>query len=225
MKRIKIEHFLCFGNAADRRSAKASAHRYQDGWSNYIRNSLYKLITTGKGEPNPKEGGFNQQLIETYESNTEGSTMKDPNFHTSITVNARPDEAFNSINNVTQWWTENMEGSSQKLNDEFTVRFDDIHVSTQRLVEFIPGKKVVWLVTDSALNFIADRQEWNNTRIIFAVTDIGNQTRIDFTHSGLIPGIEGYNACSNAWTGYVHDSLKKPIETGKGKPEKKKETV
>jgi hypothetical protein len=26
-----------------------------DGWSNYINNSLRSLITTGKGQPNPKE--------------------------------------------------------------------------------------------------------------------------------------------------------------------------
>jgi hypothetical protein len=36
---------------------------------------------------------------------------------------------------------------SHKLNDEFTVRFfdffDDIQVTTQRLVEVIPEKKVV----------------------------------------------------------------------------------
>jgi len=36
------------------------------GWSNYINNSLRSLITTGKGQPNPKEGGFNQQLLEKY---------------------------------------------------------------------------------------------------------------------------------------------------------------
>ncbi|MEZ4802664.1 MAG: SRPBCC domain-containing protein [Gelidibacter sp.] len=35
----------------------------RDGWDNYITNSLRKLITTGKGEPNPKEGeGFNAEL-------------------------------------------------------------------------------------------------------------------------------------------------------------------
>ena len=34
-----------------------------DGWSNYINNSLRSLITTGKGQPNPKEGGFNAQLL------------------------------------------------------------------------------------------------------------------------------------------------------------------
>jgi len=27
----------------------------ENAWSNYIRQSLYGLITTGKGQPNPKE--------------------------------------------------------------------------------------------------------------------------------------------------------------------------
>jgi hypothetical protein len=38
-----------------------------DAWTNYITNSLYNLITTGKGQPNPKEGeGFNGQLVEKW---------------------------------------------------------------------------------------------------------------------------------------------------------------
>jgi hypothetical protein len=37
-----------------------------DAWSNYIKNSLRNLITTGKGQPNPKEGGFNSQLLEKF---------------------------------------------------------------------------------------------------------------------------------------------------------------
>ncbi|MEX2379145.1 MAG: SRPBCC domain-containing protein [Vicingaceae bacterium] len=42
----------------------------RDGWNNYINNSLYKLITTGKGEPNPKEGeGFNKKLAEKWKLN------------------------------------------------------------------------------------------------------------------------------------------------------------
>jgi uncharacterized protein YndB with AHSA1/START domain len=32
-------------------------------WTKYITSSLKKLITGGKGEPNPKEGGFNEELI------------------------------------------------------------------------------------------------------------------------------------------------------------------
>ena len=49
--------------------------------------------------------------------------MKEQDYTVSITVNATPQEAFKGINRVSQWWTENLEGSSQKLNDEFTVRF------------------------------------------------------------------------------------------------------
>lgn len=42
----------------------------RDGWNNYINNSLYKLITTGKGEPNPREGeGFNKELADKWKLN------------------------------------------------------------------------------------------------------------------------------------------------------------
>ncbi|HTE29220.1 MAG TPA: hypothetical protein VK666_02515, partial [Chryseolinea sp.] len=69
--------------------------------------------------------------------------MKDQDYTTSITVDATPQEAFKSINSVAKWWTENLKGSSQKLHDEFTVRFGDVHYSKQNLVEVIPNKKVV----------------------------------------------------------------------------------
>ena len=38
----------------------------QKAWSNYINNSLRNLITTGKGQPNPKEGGFNEHLLQQH---------------------------------------------------------------------------------------------------------------------------------------------------------------
>lgn len=42
----------------------------RDGWNNSINNSLFKLITTGKGEPNPKEGeGFNKELADKWKLN------------------------------------------------------------------------------------------------------------------------------------------------------------
>lgn len=147
--------------------------------------------------------------------------MKD--YQISLMVNATPQKAFESINNVTQWWTENMKGSSQKLNDEFTVRFDDVHVSTQKLIEFVPNKKVVWLVTDSKLNFIDDKHEWTNTKVIFELEDLGSKTNIHFTHVGLAPHVECFDACCNSWSEYLKDSLVKLINTGKGNPTLKKE--
>lgn len=45
----------------------------QEAWTNYIQNSLYKLITTGKGEPNPKEGeGFNTKLAKKWHVEPKG---------------------------------------------------------------------------------------------------------------------------------------------------------
>src|SRR5258705_14004748 len=125
--------------------------------------------------------------------------MKGQDYTESITVNASAQDVFKSINSVTKWWTENVEGSSQKLNDEFTVRFDDVHVSTQKLVEVVPDKKVVWLVTDSKLNFVKDKKEWTGTRINFEISEKDDKTRVLFTHVGLVPEYECFNACSNAW--------------------------
>ncbi len=147
--------------------------------------------------------------------------MKAQDYTVNIRVNATAQEAFDNINSVTSWWTENLEGRSQKLNDEFTVRFGDVHLSTQKLVELVPGKKIVWLVTDSRLNFLKDKQEWTGTKILFEVTEKDNQTEIRFTHQGLVPGVECFGDCSNAWGQYIQQSLRSLINTGKGRPEPK----
>ncbi|HEY5746302.1 MAG TPA: SRPBCC domain-containing protein [Chryseolinea sp.] len=152
--------------------------------------------------------------------------MKAQDYTTTIAVNATAQAAFQGINRVTKWWTENLEGRSEKLNDEFTVRFGDVHVSTQKLVEVIPDKKVVWLVTDSNLNFIGDKHEWTGTKISFEIFEQDKKTQIRFTHLGLAPTVECFDACSNAWGQYIQQSLSSLVNTGKGHPTPKEvETV
>lgn len=144
--------------------------------------------------------------------------MKEQDYTASITVDATQQEAFKSINSVSKWWTGNLEGGSQKLNDEFTVRFGDVHMSKQKLVEFIPDKKVVWLVTDSNLNFLKDKHEWTNTTISFELSNHDDKTVIHFTHIGLAPNVECYEACVPAWDQYIKGSLFKLVTEGKGTP-------
>jgi hypothetical protein len=142
-------------------------------------------------------------------------TTKD--FSTTILVDQTPEEAFNAIKNVQGWWTgePGVEGSTDKLGDEFTYRYKDIHYSKQKLTELIPGKKIVWLVTGSKLNFTKDKTEWTGTRIIFDISEKNNKTQIQFTHVGLVPSIECYSDCSNAWSSYINSSLRSFITKDK----------
>jgi len=142
--------------------------------------------------------------------------MKTSDFTTTISVDQTPQEAFEAINNVRDWWPGEIEGNTTKLNDEFSYRYKKMHYSNQKLVEVIPGKKVIWLVTESSLNFVENKSEWTGTKIIFEIFEKDNKTQVRFTHQGLVPQFECFDACSNAWTDIIRDGLRELITTGKG---------
>jgi hypothetical protein len=144
--------------------------------------------------------------------------MNTPDFTTTILADQPPAAAFNAINNVRGWWSEEIEGSTDKLNDEFTYHYEDIHRCKMKLIEVIPGKKVVWLVLDNYFNFTKDKSEWKGTKIIFEIAEKDNKTQIRFTHLGLVSAYECYDICKNAWTKYIQQSLFNLITTGKGQP-------
>ena len=118
--------------------------------------------------------------------------MNDQNFTTTFTVDQSPEEAFAAINNVRGWWSEEIEGSTNKLNDKFTYHYKDIHYCKMKLTEVIPDEKVVWLVMDNYFNFTKDKSEWKGTKIRFEISKRDNQTQLRFTHSGLVPEYECY---------------------------------
>jgi ketosteroid isomerase-like protein len=144
--------------------------------------------------------------------------MKNNDFTLTVGVARSPKEVFNAINNVRGWWSEEIQGGTEKLNDEFTYRYKDVHNCKMKLVEVVPEKKVVWHVLDNYFNFTKDKSEWKDTTIIFDIEEEGDQTKLRFTHHGLVPDYECYTACSNGWTEYVQISLFNLITTGKGKP-------
>ena len=63
-------------------------------------------------------------------------------FTTSFVVDQSPAEVFEAINNVREWWGEDVNGSGAKVGDEFTYRVQGIHYSKLRVVERIPNEKV-----------------------------------------------------------------------------------
>ena len=132
-------------------------------------------------------------------------------FSTDITLV----EALDAISRVTEWWASDFEGSSQKLDDVFTVHFGEVSV-TFRIVEVVPGKKIVWLVTDCNLTWLKDIKEWNGTRLEWEVSTVKNKTQISMTHVGLVPGIECYNDCETGWNFHIGTSLFKLITEGVG---------
>jgi hypothetical protein len=148
--------------------------------------------------------------------------MTNQNFTTIFSVDQSPEEVFDAINNVRGWWSEEIDGSTDKLGAEFKFHHKDIHRSTQKITELVPGKKVVWHVSDSQINFVKDKTEWKGTDIVFEFSKKDGKTALRFTHAGLVPAIECYGDCSGAWGFLINESLRSLITAGKGQPNQNK---
>jgi hypothetical protein len=142
---------------------------------------------------------------------------KTKDFSYGFTVKNSAKEVMKRISEVDLWWAKNFKGEASKLNDTFSVSFGDTNVDF-RIVELIPEKKVVWLVTDCNLHWIKDRKEWKGTEVIWSLAEKGGETRIDFVHKGVTPESECYESCQPGWTHHLKDSLQKLINDGKGFP-------
>src|SRR5262245_36417112 len=108
--------------------------------------------------------------VSNVRQNTKGErTMKTEGYATSFTVEQSPEEVFDAINNVRGWWSGEIDGHTDRLGAEFRYRYQDVHDTTQRITEWVPGKRVVWHVVESHVNFVKDRTEWNGTDIVFEI--------------------------------------------------------
>ena len=144
--------------------------------------------------------------------------MNSDSYTTSFAVSQSPEEVFQAVNNVRGWWSGHIDGVTDQPDAEFTYRYEDIHRSKQKITEWVPGRKVVWHIVDSNINFVKDKAEWNGTDVIFDITRKDDKTELRFTHVGLRPAIDCYGKCSGAWSFYINESLRSLITTGKGDP-------
>ena len=140
-------------------------------------------------------------------------------FTATISVPQSPEEVFAAVNDVRGWWSGEIKGRTDQLGAEFEYRYKDVHRSTQKITELVPGKKVVWHVTDAHLAFVDDTREWNGTDIVFEIARKGDRSELRFTHVGLVPDVECYGACSTSWMHYINASLRNLITTGAALPD------
>jgi uncharacterized protein YndB with AHSA1/START domain len=126
--------------------------------------------------------------------------MKNKSYIATIEVSQKPGEVFNSIKDVAQWWSNDFEGYSEKLGDEFIIMHPGAHYSKQKLFEVIPFRKIVWLVTESHLDWLENNKgEWTNTKMVFEIAANGDKTVLTFTHDGLTVEKACYARCSQGW--------------------------
>jgi hypothetical protein len=138
------------------------------------------------------------------------------NFTSTFTVGQSPEDVFAAITNVRRWWTGEIEGNTDKLADEFVYRYADLHYSKQKITDLVAGQRVVWQVVDAYLMGPRNPNEWIGTEIKFDISQTRDQTEVRFSHLGLVPDVECFDACSNAWGFYINGSLRRLITTGEG---------
>jgi len=144
--------------------------------------------------------------------------MSTQDFTTTILVDQTPQDVFSAIINPRAWWSEEIKGDAATINDVFNYHYEDIHRCKVKLIEVVRNKKVVWQILENDFNFTQDKTEWVNTKVSFEISRQGKKTQLLFTHIGLVPEYECYEACYQGWTHYIQNSLKRLIQTGKGLP-------
>jgi hypothetical protein len=90
-----------------------------------------------------------------------------------------------------------------------------------KIVELVPNKKIVWHVIDCYKHWLKNKKEWKGTAMTWEISTQTDGTQITFTHIGLVPGLECYDGCENAWGQYINGSLFKLLTMGRGIPELK----
>jgi hypothetical protein len=139
--------------------------------------------------------------------------MNNKDYSFDFETSRTPNQCFKTLLDVRKWWTglygEEIEGSSEKINDEFSFTAGNgAHYTRQRLIELVANKKMVWQVTESNLSFLKNPDEWVGTKICFEIYQQEGKTQVSFIHQGLVPKIECYKGCAGAWTAYLENLAK-----------------
>ncbi len=124
-------------------------------------------------------------------------------YQATLSVDCPAAEVFQKILRVPKWWTTDFAGKTAKIGDEFIIHHPGAHYSKHFVVESVRDQKLVWLVTESKLDWLRNPDEWTNTRMIFELSP----GELHFTHEGLTPDKESYERCSQGWEEVILQNL------------------
>jgi len=144
--------------------------------------------------------------------------MSQQDYQNTIKVRVPLEEAFRSITSrVSEWWALSLKGQGEHVGDEFSVTFGKTWVLF-RITQMILNKKVEWLVTDCNLEFLDNKKEWKDTRVVWEFEETGGEVAISMTHRGLRPDVECYAVCKQGWDKHTGHSLYKLLTENVGEP-------
>ena len=135
--------------------------------------------------------------------------MKTKDYTYTFDCKKSSEHMFATLLDVKQWWSglfnETIKGKSSQIGDVFSFEAGGgMHYSKQELLEMVPNTSIVWLVTESKLSFLKEKDEWTGTHLRFDIESKGNKAcTVTFTHVGLKNDIECYQSCSSAWSQYL----------------------
>jgi uncharacterized protein YndB with AHSA1/START domain len=142
--------------------------------------------------------------------------MEKKDFTSIISAKISAKKAIDKISNVPQWWGISFTGDSKNQNDQFVVKMGGDSFFNFTVEELIPGKRIVWLVTDCNMPWYSDKKEWANTRLIFDLEEHDGITELNFKHEGLTPDVECYKDCEPGWTHWIQTSMFSYLTKGEG---------
>jgi hypothetical protein len=140
-------------------------------------------------------------------------------FSISTVIAGSSAEVFAAVLDAKGWWNEAIDGPTARVGDEFGFEVEGLHRTRIRVTDVSPDRRIEWLVVDNHFGFVTDQSEWVGDRMVFDLVPVDDGTEVTFTQFGLVPELECYDVCSNAWSFFVRDSLRQLAERGQGKPE------
>ena len=137
---------------------------------------------------------------------------------TTLHLSAEPAAVYAAVIDPRRWWSRTITGETDHVGAEFFFEVPGVHRTLFRITAAEPGRRVAWHAAEAWMGFVADPEEWTGTDVTFEIVPRGGGTDLHFTHRGLTPDVECYDACSTAWTSYLHASLANLAEGRPGDP-------